>query len=120
MAIWASQVRWFLYESLRGLYLRVTDSKTLSSDTRASLLDTLSGDAANLGWSVRVLRLVDLCRYCQDITRWFGLHKQSQDATILLIREVLQRGIQLTEVVIFWFWVLDFYGADYDRTVGVR
>ena len=28
-----------------------------------------------------------------------NLNKQSQDATILLIREVLQRGIQLTEVV---------------------
>ena len=36
------------------------DSKTLTSDTRASLLNTLSGDAANLGWSVRVLRLVSL------------------------------------------------------------
>jgi ribonuclease H2 subunit A len=30
-----------------------------------------------------------------------NLNKQSQDATILLIREVLQRGIQLTEVAIF-------------------
>jgi ribonuclease H2 subunit A len=37
---------------------RLIDSKTLTSDTRASLLNTLSGDAANLGWSVRVLRLV--------------------------------------------------------------
>jgi ribonuclease H2 subunit A len=29
-----------------------------------------------------------------------NLNKQSQDATILLIREVLQRGIELTEVAI--------------------
>jgi ribonuclease H2 subunit A len=40
--------------------LLVIDSKTLTSDTRASLLNTLSGDVANLGWSVRVLRLVSL------------------------------------------------------------
>ena len=30
-----------------------------------------------------------------------NLNKQFQDATILLIREVLQRGIHLTEVAIF-------------------
>lgn len=29
-----------------------------------------------------------------------NLNKQSQDATILLIREVLQQGIELTEVAI--------------------
>jgi ribonuclease HII len=56
--IWALQVRWLLYEVLPSLYLRVIDSKTLSSHTRASLLETLSGDATNIGWSVRVLRLV--------------------------------------------------------------
>lgn len=39
-----------------------------------------------------------------------NLNKQSQDATILLIREVLQRGIQLTEVAIFKLRVLDLYG----------
>ena len=46
--------------SLHSFSLRVIDSKTLTSDTRASLLNTLSGDVANLGWSVRVLRLVSL------------------------------------------------------------
>jgi hypothetical protein len=32
-----------------------------------------------------------------------NLNKQSQDATIQLIREVLQRGIELTEVLFLWF-----------------
>jgi ribonuclease H2 subunit A len=32
-----------------------------------------------------------------------NLNKQSQDATILLIREVLQRGIKLTEVAITFY-----------------
>jgi ribonuclease H2 subunit A len=36
-----------------------------------------------------------------------NLNKQSQDATILLIREVLQRGIELTEVAI-QLWCLTF------------
>ncbi len=69
--IWALQVRWSLYEVLQSLYLLVTDSKTLSSHTRASLLDTLSGDAINIGWSVRVLRLVASQPVCPVITKWF-------------------------------------------------
>jgi len=79
--------------------LGFADSKTLSSDTRASLLDTLSGDAANIGWSVRVLSPRDIS---SGMLRRppANLNKQSQDATILLIREVLQRGIQLSEVYV--------------------
>ncbi|KAI9455999.1 ribonuclease H2 subunit A [Russula earlei] len=75
------------------------DSKTLSSDTRASLLETLSSDATNLGWSVRVLSPRDIS---SGMLRRppTNLNKQSQDATILLIREVLQRGIELTEVYV--------------------
>jgi len=86
-------------EALRHVNPRVTDSKTLSSDTRASLLDTLSDDVANLGWSVRVLSPRDIS---SGMLRRppVNLNKQSQDATILLIREVLQRGIQLTEVYV--------------------
>lgn len=34
----------------------VADSKTLNSDTRSSLLNTLSSQPENLGWSVRVVR----------------------------------------------------------------
>ncbi|KAF8486069.1 ribonuclease H2 subunit A [Russula ochroleuca] len=79
--------------------LGFADSKTLSSDTRASLLNTLSCDVANLGWSVRVLSPRDIS---SGMLRRppVNLNKQSQDATILLIREVLQRGIELTEVYV--------------------
>jgi hypothetical protein len=48
-----------------------------------------------------------------------NLNKQSQDATILLIREVLQRGIELTEVRDL-APALDFSRTDCVRTVGVR
>ncbi|KAI0303745.1 ribonuclease H2 subunit A [Multifurca ochricompacta] len=79
--------------------LGFADSKTLSSDTRASLLNTLSSDVASLGWSVRVLSPRDIS---SGMLRRppTNLNKQSQDATILLIREVLQRGIELTEVYV--------------------
>ncbi|KAI0300913.1 ribonuclease H-like domain-containing protein [Russula brevipes] len=79
--------------------LGFADSKTLSSDTRASLLDTLSDDVANLGWSVRVLSPRDISSGMLRRPS-ANLNKQSQDATILLIREVLQRGINLTEVYV--------------------
>lgn len=35
------------------------DSKTLSHENRSGLLDILSSDPSNLGWSVQVLRYVD-------------------------------------------------------------
>jgi len=79
--------------------LGFADSKTLTSDTRASLLNTLSGDVANLGWSVRVLSPRDISSGMLR-RRPVNLNKQSQNATILLIREVLERGIELTEVYV--------------------
>ena len=39
------------------VYLEI-DSKTLASSTRETLLTALSSDSSNLGWSVRVIRLV--------------------------------------------------------------
>ncbi|KAI0264412.1 ribonuclease H2 subunit A [Gloeopeniophorella convolvens] len=79
--------------------LGFADSKTLTSETRASLLETLSGDKPNLGWSVRVLSPRDIS---SGMLRRppTNLNKQSQDATILLIREVIQRGIKLSEVYV--------------------
>jgi ribonuclease H2 subunit A len=90
----------------------VIDSKTLSSVTRASLLDTLCDNVENLGWSVRVLRSATLLfspgTVCdnnspRDISSGMlrrppiNLNKQSQEATISLIRGVLQQGIKLIE-----------------------
>ncbi|KAI0049812.1 ribonuclease H2 subunit A [Auriscalpium vulgare] len=84
-------------EELNGLGF--ADSKTLTAGTRSSLLNSLSSDPANLAWSVRVLSP-------QDISSGMlrrppvNLNKQSQDATILLIREVIAAGIELSDVFV--------------------
>ncbi|KJA26280.1 hypothetical protein HYPSUDRAFT_181046 [Hypholoma sublateritium FD-334 SS-4] len=79
--------------------LGFADSKTLNAATRSALLDTLSSDPDNLGWSVRVVSP-------QGISSGMlrrpptNLNRQSEDATILLIREVLAKGIVLSEVYV--------------------
>ncbi|THH06425.1 hypothetical protein EW145_g4096 [Phellinidium pouzarii] len=55
--------------------LGFADSKTLSHDSRASLLEILSSEPENLAWA-------------------------SENATVTLIQEVLGRGIQLSEVYV--------------------
>lgn len=49
-------MRYCLLPPVQGLNQRMLDSKTLTHETRVSLLKTLSSDPANLGWSVRVVR----------------------------------------------------------------
>ncbi|KAF8071951.1 ribonuclease H-like domain-containing protein [Lyophyllum atratum] len=79
--------------------LGFADSKTLTPEIRSSLLNTLDSDPENLAWSVRVISP-------QAISGGMlrrppsNLNVQSQDATILLIREVLAKGIQLSEVYV--------------------
>ncbi|KAI0058208.1 ribonuclease HII [Artomyces pyxidatus] len=84
-------------DELNGLGF--ADSKTLNADTRSSLLGSLSSDPKNLGWSVRVLSPQDIS---SGMLRRppINLNKQSQDATILLIREVLKAGLELSEVYV--------------------
>lgn len=79
--------------------LGFADSKTLTADTRSSLLDTLSSDPSNLGWSVRVIspQAISSGMLCRPPT---NLNRQSEQATVLLIREVISRGIQLSEVYV--------------------
>ncbi|KAJ7284999.1 ribonuclease H2 subunit A [Mycena rebaudengoi] len=79
--------------------LGFADSKTLTAATRSTLLETLSSDPANLGWSVRVISP-------QAISKGMlgrpptNLNRQSENATILLIQEVLKKGIELSEVYV--------------------
>ncbi|KAI1797133.1 ribonuclease H2 subunit A [Ganoderma leucocontextum] len=89
-------------EQLEGLGF--TDSKTLTAQVRSSLLETLGSDPTNLGWSVRVLRCdphspkaISAGMLKRPPT---NLNQQSQNATVLLIREVLAKGIQLSEVYV--------------------
>ncbi|KAJ7494740.1 ribonuclease H2 subunit A [Mycena galericulata] len=79
--------------------LGFADSKTLTAATRSTLLETLSSDAANLGWSVRVIspQAISSGMLRRPPT---NLNVQSQDATVLLIQEVLNKGIELTEVYV--------------------
>ncbi|KAJ7650253.1 ribonuclease H2 subunit A [Roridomyces roridus] len=79
--------------------LGFADSKTLTAETRSSLLDTLSSDPANLGWSVRVIspKAISDGMLRRPPT---NLNAQSRDATFLLIQEVLDKGIELSEVFV--------------------
>ncbi|KAI6025711.1 ribonuclease H-like domain-containing protein [Pisolithus orientalis] len=79
--------------------LGFADSKTLTPSKRTELLGVLNSDPENLGWSVRVISPQAISSGMLKAPPT-NLNKQSQDATILLIREVLQRGIQLSEVYV--------------------
>ncbi|KAJ7170690.1 ribonuclease H2 subunit A [Mycena crocata] len=79
--------------------LGFADSKTLTAATRSTLLDTLRSDPENLGWAVRVIapQAISSGMLRRPPT---NLNVQSQDATVLLIQEVLKKGIELTEVFV--------------------
>ena len=54
---------------------RISDSKALTHDTRLSLMNSLSSDPKNLGWSVRVLwcvrvrKIQEQCQYLVLMSR---------------------------------------------------
>ncbi|KAI0749300.1 ribonuclease H2 subunit A [Daedaleopsis nitida] len=79
--------------------LGFADSKTLTAQIRSSLLETLGSDPANLGWSVRVLGPKGISAGMLRRPP-VNLNQQAQNATVLLIREALARGIELTEVYV--------------------
>ncbi|EGN99265.1 hypothetical protein SERLA73DRAFT_160724 [Serpula lacrymans var. lacrymans S7.3] len=80
--------------------LGFADSKTLTAEKRSLLLSILGSDPKNLGWSVRVISPQAISSGMLRVPPT-NLNRQSQDATILLIREVIQRGIQLSEVGVY-------------------
>ncbi|KAJ6619768.1 ribonuclease H-like domain-containing protein [Mycena sp. CBHHK59/15] len=79
--------------------LGFADSKTLTAATRSTLLETLSSDPTNLAWSVRVISPQAIS---SGMLRRppINLNRQSEDATILLVQEVLDKGIELSEVYV--------------------
>ncbi|KAF9790653.1 ribonuclease H-like domain-containing protein [Thelephora terrestris] len=79
--------------------LGFADSKTLSHEKRTGLLNILSGRSEHMGWSVRVLCPQAISSGMLRIPP-INLNKQAQEATVLLIREVLDRGITLSEVYV--------------------
>ncbi|KAJ3936320.1 MAG: ribonuclease H-like domain-containing protein [Lentinula lateritia] len=79
--------------------LGFADSKTLTPEIRSNLLETLQSDPDNLGWSVRVIspQAISSGMLRRPAT---NLNRQSQDATVMLIKDVLDRGIRLSEVYV--------------------
>ncbi|PAV16034.1 ribonuclease H2 subunit A [Pyrrhoderma noxium] len=79
--------------------LGFADSKTLSHDSRSNLLEILDSDPKNLAWSVRVIspQAISNGMLRRPPT---NLNKQAENATITLIREVLDQGIELSEVYV--------------------
>lgn len=77
--------------------LGFADSKTLTPEIRSNLLETLRSDPDNLGWSVRVIspQAISSGMLRRPAT---NLNRQSQDATVMLIRDIIDKGIQLSEV----------------------
>ncbi|KAJ3815543.1 ribonuclease H2 subunit A [Lentinula lateritia] len=79
--------------------LGFADSKTLTPEIRSNLLETLQSDPDNLGWSVRVIspQAISSGMLRRPAT---NLNRQSQDATVMLIKDVLDKGIRLSEVYV--------------------
>ncbi|KAL1739767.1 ribonuclease H-like domain-containing protein [Schizophyllum fasciatum] len=75
------------------------DSKTLDAARREALLDTLCSAPDVLGWAVRVISPQALS---SGMLRRppTNLNEQSRDATVMLIRGVLARGIELSAVFV--------------------
>uniref|UniRef100_D8Q4A9 Ribonuclease n=1 Tax=Schizophyllum commune (strain H4-8 / FGSC 9210) TaxID=578458 RepID=D8Q4A9_SCHCM len=75
------------------------DSKTLDAARREALLETLCSAPDVLGWAVRVISPQALS---SGMLRRppTNLNEQSRDATVMLIRGVLARGIQLSAVFV--------------------
>lgn len=79
--------------------LGFADSKTLTAAIRSDLLGILQSDPDNLGWSVRVVspQAISSGMLRKPPT---NLNRQSEEATILLIKEVIAAGIELSEVYV--------------------
>ncbi|KAF8825123.1 hypothetical protein HHX47_DHR7000080 [Lentinula edodes] len=69
------------------------------AEIRSNLLETLQSDPDNLGWSVRVIspQAISSGMLRRPAT---NLNRQSQDATVMLIKDVLDKGIRLSEVYV--------------------
>ncbi|KAF8326619.1 ribonuclease H2 subunit A [Cantharellus anzutake] len=75
------------------------DSKTLASSTREALLNKLSSEPSDLGWSVRVISPQAISSGMLKLPPT-NLNTQSENATVLLIREVLSAGIDIAEMYV--------------------
>ncbi|KAK0540689.1 hypothetical protein OC842_000364 [Tilletia horrida] len=75
------------------------DSKALTAERRDALLRGLIQNPDNLGWAVRVLSPQDIS--AGMLRRHpYNLNQQALDATVTLIQNVLDSGVDLTEIYV--------------------
>ena len=104
-----------LHHSLLARTHRFDDSKVLTPAFRAELFKKLctadatphetSADAipslhASCGWAVKLLSARDISASMLRPTATYNLNAQAMDATIELMKEVLARGVNVTEIYI--------------------
>ncbi|EJU04815.1 ribonuclease H-like protein [Dacryopinax primogenitus] len=79
--------------------LGFNDSKVLTADTRTKLLGTLSAHPTHLGWSVQVLAPSSISQgmLARPPT---NLNVQSQNATVHILRSLLQAGLNITQIFV--------------------
>ncbi|CAD6888014.1 unnamed protein product [Tilletia caries] len=75
------------------------DSKALTAERRDTLLRALIQNPDNIGWAVRVMSPQDIS--AGMLRRHpYNLNQQALDATVLLIQNVLDSGVDLTEIYV--------------------
>ncbi|KAF9162216.1 Ribonuclease H2 subunit A [Actinomortierella ambigua] len=75
------------------------DSKTLKEDERDSLLDVIVSRPDMIGWSVRVLSPMDISNSMLRQEK-YNLNALAHDTTIQLIRDTLDKGVNIREVYV--------------------
>ena len=80
------------------------DSKTLTVETRSSLMRKMCTSTSDLyqtcGWAVKVMSARDISAGMLQASGPYNLNAQAMDATIELIRGVLAQGVNVKEIYI--------------------
>jgi ribonuclease H2 subunit A len=92
-----------LHHSLLADTHRFDDSKVLTAAFRSSLMRTLCTPGSDLyqagGWATRALSAQDISAHMLSPSV-YNLNAQAMDATIELIKGVLERGVNVTDIYI--------------------
>lgn len=93
-----------IHHSLLAETHHFDDSKVLTPAVRSALMETLctpdSDLYANCGWATRVMSARDISSDMMKPNGSYNLNAQAMDATIDLIKGVLDKGINVTEIYI--------------------
>src|ERR1700761_9021719 len=80
------------------------DSKVLTPNVRSSLMRTLCTPTSDLhsqcGWATRLISACDIGAGMLQPAGAYNLNAQAMDATVSLIREVLERGVNVRELYV--------------------